>query len=319
MDLDEARKQITEHTDTIVTAFIQRQKQMQAIANAKATEVLNWDASSVSIIRLDREMELLARYAEIAESEWEDPDLVKNLVWHLMYAGKAKQLKILWKNTVFGKDDLSPEELKANLLALTRDVCATYENYGDDYWATKLARKFGREIILSVCQRLESRDIAIDLWTADGAIASLLADLNFRSVKWIDISPDMINIARVTNHRDQIEYQCLDLFEWVPQGDDTVDFLVANFGSASEVHPDILSETKRVLKSWWKAVLSFYNRESITSSWWQPTLNWVEAVLNRDAWVLEVPIFSNHWAKVYKIYANPYSESEIRIKCAELW
>lgn len=319
MNLEQARVWITDCTDTIVRAFIARQKHMQHIARAKAAEVLNGDSDSVSVIRLDREMELLARYANLAESEWEDPDMVKNLVWHLMYAWKAKQLKILWKNNVFGKEDLSQEELKKNLLELTRDVCASYKNYWNDYWATKLARKFWREIILSAFHTLDSRDVAIDLWTADGSIAWLLAKSDFKSVKWFDISPDMINIARESNPHDHIDYSCVDLFEWIPEENGTVDFLVANFGSASEVHPDILVEVERVLKHWGKAVLSFYNNESITSLWWQPTLNWVEAVLNKGSKILEVPIFYNHGPKVYKIYANPYSESEIRRKCFNLW
>lgn len=319
MDLDQARIWITEATDAIVAAFIQRQKHMQYIASAKAAEVLDWDSADISVIRLDREMELLARYSQLAENEWEDPDMVKNLVWHLMYAWKAKQLKILWKNSVFGKEVLSQDELKKNLLQLTKDVCTSYKNYWNDYWATKLARKFWLEIILSACHTLESRDVAIDLWTADGSIAWLLAKSDFKFVTWFDISPDMINIARESNPHDRINYSCVDLFQWIPWENWTVDFLVANFGSASEVHPDILVEVERVLKHWWKAVLSFYNSESITSLWWQPTLNWVEAVLNKDSKILEVPIFHDQWPKVYKIYANPYSETDIRKKCIELW
>ena len=319
MNLTKAREWITACTDVIVGAFIQRQKHMQHIASAKAAEVLDWDPNAISVIRLDREMELLARYAHLAESEWEDPSMVKNLVWHLMYAWKAKQLKILWKNSVFGKENLSPEELKRNLLELTKDVCASYKTYWNDYWATKLARKFWREIILNACHTLDTRDLAVELWTADGSIAWLLAKSDFKSVRWFDISPDMLKIAGESNSHSQIEYVCTDLFEWIPEQDSTVDFLVANFGSASEVHPDVLVETERVLKPWWKAVLSFYNSESITSLWWQPTLNWVEAVLNKDSKILEVPIFYDQWPKVYKIYANPYSESEIRKKCVELW
>lgn len=318
MSLEQARIWITEATDTIVAAFIQRQKHMQHIASAKAAEVLDWNSEGISVIRLDREMALLARYAQLAESEWEDPDMVKNLVWHLMYAWKAKQLKILWKNSVFWKENISAEQLKSNLLDLTRDVSRSYKNYWNDYWATKLARKFWRETILNACHSLESRDVAIDLGSADGSIASLLAKSDFGTVRWFDISPDMIEVAKELNQGGSIEYKCVDLFDWIPQDNESVDFLTANFGSASEVHPDILNETNRVLKSGGKAVLSFYNRESITSLWWQPTLNWVEAVLNKDSKVLEVPVFYESGPKVYKIYANPYSESEIRSKCVSL-
>lgn len=292
---------------------------MQHIANAKVAEVLGWDPDDISVIRLDREMELLARYAQLAESEWEDPEMVKNLVWHLMYAWKAKQLKILWKNSVFGKEDIPLEQLKDNLLQLTRDVCTSYKNYGNDYWATRLARKFWLETIVNACHSLDSRGTALDLWTADGSVASLLAKSDFQKVRWFDISPDMIKVAQDVNSWPWIDYSCIDLFDGIPQEDGSVDFLTANFGSASEIHPDILTEVNRVLKDWWKAVLSFYNRDSITSLWWQPTLNWVEAVLNKDSKILEVPVFYETWPKVYKIYANPYSESEIRRKCFDLW
>lgn len=166
---------------------------------------------------------------------------------------------------------------------------------------------------------MESKDVAVDLWSADGAITWMLAKSNFKSVRWFDISPDMINVAKEKNPHSNIDYTCVDLFWGIPQEDATVDFLVANFGSASEVHPDILSEASRVLKQWWKAVLSFYNNDSITSLWWQPTLNWVEAVLNKDSKILEVPVFYDQGPKVYKIYANPSSESEIRRRCFDLW
>lgn len=56
----------------------------------------------------------------------------------------------------------------------------------------------------------------------------------------------------------------------IPAEDASVDFVVANFGSASEISSDIFPEISRVLTSGGVAYLSFYNNSALSNTWWQP-------------------------------------------------
>lgn len=78
------------------------------------------------------------------------------------------------------------------------------------------------------------------------------------------------------------------------------------------MHPNIISEVWRVLKKWWKAFLSFYNKKAIMNDWWQPWQWSIEAIINPEDDILEVPIINLDWKSwVFKIYARSVSSNDI--------
>jgi ubiquinone/menaquinone biosynthesis C-methylase UbiE len=80
----------------------------------------------------------------------------------------------------------------------------------------------------------------------------------------------MVRVANQFKTRTSEMYTEIDLTTGIPMSDTSVDFLVSSFGSAGEVHPDIISEVNRVLKPGGKAWLSFYNKDAFAHIWWQP-------------------------------------------------
>jgi len=317
----EARKWVSKATDAIYEAFLERQRCMQNIADAKVQEV--WEIlemEDLSVIRLQRETELLHEYSNRAIEDWEDPEIIKMLIWYLMYAWKMKQLKILKKETVFWKEELRDDELLKNLVDLTKRVSSSYNVYWKDFDWTALVRYLEKEMIRNAAREIWEKWLAIDLWTANWDKAKYLKSLWFKKVIGYDISPDMIEVAKESNMSEWIDFSQVNLFEWIPLENASVDYIVSNFWSASEVHKHIFKEVDRVLKPWWKAYLSFYNQNSITSNWWQPLQGSIWAVLNKESHVLEVPIFwwDGVWAKVYQIYAMPYSLDKINSEVSSL-
>ena len=321
LSLEEARKVVWDATTKIVSAFMERQEAMEGIANAKISEKgPSLSYSDLSVIRFDRENELLQRYENMAIENWEDPELVKMLIWYLMFAGKAKQLQILWKDSVYGKEYIDDNTLLDNLLQLTWRVAETYDIYWEGFGGTIMIRELETNFIREVAWSIWKKDIAIDLWSANGHIVRELQQIWFKNTIWYDICPEMLKQANAKSTGDNISFQEANLFEGIPHDNQSVDFIVSNFWSASEVNKDIIPEVDRVLRTWGKAVLSFYNSNSITQSWWQPLQNWIEPILNPKSQILEVPILDKDAPpKVYKLYAKPYSLDEIMSKITTSW
>lgn len=122
----------------------------------------------------------------------------------------------------------------------------------------------------------------------------------------------MIHIATSKNIDNDIHYASHDISTGIPVENEIADLIVASFGSASEVHPDIISEVGRALRPGGQAWLSFYNKEAFAHIWWQPQQTSMEVIYNPLAKILEVPIEVDGKMKVYKILANAKSFSEIK-------
>lgn len=317
--LEIAREIVSDSTFDIVEAFFRRQDAMQDIANAKIEEI--WPAASysdLSVIRFDREAELIEKFTKIAVERGEDPQIIKMLIWYLMFAWKSKQLQILWKDSVYWKEYISDEILLTNLLELTAQVADSYDVYGKDFGWTTLVRKLETDFIRDIASQVSNKKLALDLWSANGHITEKLQSIWFERIIWYELCPEMIKAAKKKNLGDSIDFIERNIFDGIPQRRDSIDFIVANFWAGSEVHKDIISEVDRVLRPWWKAVLSFYNTHSVTQSWWQPLQNGIEPILNPKSHILEVPIFSKEWLPmVYKIYAQPYSTDDITSKITQ--
>lgn len=313
MSLDEARQEVTASTVDIMEGFMRRQAAMNNIAQSKINELgPSLSYSDLSVIRFDREAELLQKFEKEALEKWEDPKLVKMLIWYLMYAGKSKQLGILGKDSVFGKEFVSEQELLSNLSELTALVADTYDAYWERPWGTRLVRQIETDFIRDIASGIENKRMAIDLWTADGHIARQIQALGFEKTIGFEQCPEMLRVAKGKSEGADLDFQQANLFEWIPLDKASVDLVVANFWSASEVSKDIIPEVDRVLRSGGKAVLSFYNSNSITQSWWQPLQNAIEPILNPKSGFIEVPFYGEDGsAKVFKIFAKPYSLDEI--------
>lgn len=307
-DLEEARRLtreiLTDITSKMSILFLDRLELMWLIASSKR--------NSEAILQLDREYELIKKFSELAEEKWEDKQMIEMLIWLITASWKEKQRQILDRNSVFVKENIDHNKLLSNLLELTKLVANNYDEYWNWFSATNMAREFENNMLKDVIWTVKNKWVCLDLWCANWWTTRLLSWLWFEKVIWYDVSPDMLNVWTWLNNHDKVEYVEHNLFKWIPQKDNSADFIVSNFWSASEVHPNIISEVWRVLKKWWKAFLSFYNKKAIMNDWWQPWQWSIEAIINPEDDILEVPIINLYWKSwVFKIYARSVSSNDI--------
>lgn len=296
------RELLTEMTSKIASIFLDRLILMWQIASSKR--------KSEAILQLDREYDLIMKFSEIAKNSWEDERMMQMLIWLITATWKEKQRQILDRKNVFVQEEISLEELRNNLLSLTSEVAESYSKYWDWFNATKLAR--GMELDLLKENLPENKWVAIDLWCANWDITRFLSSKWFSQVNGYDVSPNMIREAKKLNWWKGISYMEADLFNWIPEKDNSVDLVVANFWSASEINDDIINEVNRILKKWWKAFLSFYNSESLMDKWWQPWQSSIETVINTENDFIEIPIVNKNWThKVFKVYAKAKGYDDI--------
>ena len=297
----------------IVRAFMYRQEFMGLIAASKK----EWD----SILQLEREWEVIKNAGNIAIEAWEDEKYTEMLVWMITAAAKEKQRKILGRDTVFVKEILTQEESRNNLLVLTEIVAEKYDQYWKDFSATKLTREEEIRGIEKAAESVKNKWVAIDLGTANGSIVRKLAEQGFEKVYWYDVSPDMIRVANQLKTRTSETYTEVDLSTGIPMAEASVDFLVSSFGSAGEVHLDIIHEVNRVLKPGGKAWLSFYNTDAFAHIWWQPQQTSLEVIYNPIAQILEVPVYDTNAGKmkVFKIHALSKNITDIESEIRGTW
>ena len=271
-------------TSNIVSIFLDRLELMWLIASSKK--------KSDSILQLDREYELISKFSQIASNRWEDERMTEMLIWLIISAWKEKQRQILERQTVFLEENITREELSNNLCELTKEIAPYYNQYWEWFSATKLVKEFETEQIIELIWNLTEKELAIDLWSANWTTTRLLAKKWFTKVIGIDISPDMIKESEKKKQLESEEYKKADLFKWIPEKDESVDLLVSNFWTASQIDID-LKEVNRVLKKWWVAYLSFYNKDFINAKWWQPWQWSLEPIKNPEDDILEVPLLLN--------------------------
>lgn len=312
-----ARSQVRGVLDKInialVKTYLYRQAFMWLIAQSKK--------EGDPILQLEREWEVINTAGDLARESNEDVNYAEMLVWMITAAAKDKQRKILWRDNVFVKEKLSEEDWRKNLLGLTEKVATTYDTYWEWFSATRLTRNEELRWIMWVVDSMQNRELAIDLGTANGSVSRELIKRWFKEVHGYDISPAMIQEAnRLKTHTGEI-YTEYDLNKWIPHDNSSVDLVVASFGSAWEVHADLISEVSRVLKPGGKAWLSFYNKDAFAHVWWQPQQNSLEVVYNPLSQIVEVPIKdSETWKmKVFKIPALSKSIRDIEVEIRWRW
>ncbi len=309
--LDQARKVLAKTSEAILALFHLRQIDSGLIAETKKW----WDA----ILDMTREFVVIDSAWQRALEVGLDPNLSKTLMWLITAMSKEVQRVTLKRPSVFTPEKLNLETWRANLLALTKKIAPHYANYGEGFSATKITHEEELLNILKSAQWLSG--VAVDLWTANGYVARALGKMwNFSSIHGYDISPEMVREANTLKWTKE-HYSVLDIAEGIPHEDGSVDFLVASLGSAWEVHPDILKEVSRVLKKWWKAYLSFYNKDAFAHKAWQPQMNTLEIVYNPLASIVEVPVWNDETKRfdVFKIPALSKSANEVRQEAQVNW
>lgn len=308
-DLTEARRLariiLDSINDGILNALLYRQRLMAIIAASKR--------QGEPILQLQREFEIILAAQNKATESWEDPDFSEMIMWLITAAGKEKQRKILNRNSVFVEEQIDRTTLTENLLRLTARVAENYDHYGDAFSATRITRDVEMDWIERMVQSLAHKGIVLDLGCANGSTSRILAKYGFDKVVGYDISPDMVRVAEEKKLYASEQYHVHDLSGGIPEENNSVDCVIANFWSASEITDNLLQEVNRVLRKNGKAWLSFYNKEAFAHTWWQPWQTSIEVVLNPLSDVLEVPIISNdgRTCEVYKIYAKPCSLTSI--------
>lgn len=306
-DLETARARVTEVTDQIAELFCQRQGLMKTIAEAKRDS----NTGNLPIFLPQREQELLAKYRKIALERAIDPDTMDMLVSMLMSSAKFAQRDILVRETLL--DTIRPPDdvLKTTLLSLTKEIAKRYDHYGERTKGSLI--EFHREKLLftGLAER-HVGGIAINLGCADGANVSDAIREKFDRVIGYDISPDMVECARIKH--PQHEFYVHDIFDGIPLPDESVELVIANSGAASDIYSDGLwREVKRVLTPNGQAFLSFYNREALVTKWWTPWSNGFSITINPNNGTIMVPLVEEDGSvQVYWINGVSLSADEIK-------
>ena len=307
--LEKARKDVEEVTDNIIDNFFKRQQLMREIADAKSQK-----GDEQPIFQHQREVNLINKYVEKAKEKGINVKMVELLVGELMSFGKLEQLTILNRSEILNANQVAPEILRKNLEKLTAQVAKDYKEHNEGWSATKLITQHEREYIKEAFESTisgEKPDLAIDLGCADGKSTKWLSN-NFKRVIGYDISPEFISIAK-DQKLPTADFQEVDLEKGIPQKDNSVDMILANFGSASEVSSNIFEETSRVLKEGGKAFLSFYNKEAIANKWWRPWNNALPIKINPKNNTLDV----QYKGTIYTIKAISVSDQTIQQQAQE--
>lgn len=267
----------------------------------------------------DREAAMFARMQSECESLHLNFDYIAELWSTMIYYAKVMECEEVGIESFLNKKPVPTEELRGGLLALTEITAPQYDAYCDGDGANAASAYRRREIHRirhAIGKGLPGSELALDLGCATGQITEELEG-HFSQVCGFDISPHMCaeGFKRRT-WRETTSFAVADIEKRIPVDDNCVDFLVANFGCASELGPNLLSETKRVLKPGGKAVLSYYNTDSLLNRWFYPWPSTVRARLNPHNNTVEV--WTNN--KVFTIHAvgTTVKELEVSLRCSGL-
>lgn len=289
----------------IVRTFMYRQQFMWLIAASKK----EWDP----ILQLEREWEVIKNAGNIAIEAWEDEKYTEMLIWMITAAAKDKQRKILDRELVFVQEEIDRWILFQNSINLRDKVASSYAMYGDWFDATKFSRLHEAKAIQELIGTMENKWSALSLLSADGSIGRLLIEWWFKKVIWYDISSRMVEVAQKNQISSNESYCILEMGDMLNIEKESMDLVVADFGSASELNEWLLETISTVLKPWGIAYLSYYNSDAFAHTWWQPWQTSIEAILNPLSDILEVPLIDPVTRKCqsYKIYAKWKSFVEI--------
>lgn len=284
------------------------------------------------LFRAQIENDRLAATRKWAKEEGIDPNFAQAILYFVIGEMCKEEIKQLQGKPVL--EEISLEQQRENLLALTEEIAPRYdklydkdkdenkdkdkdESKNNDFFATISYLEFENGIIRREADTLLSRgevDLALDLGCATGRIAFRLAE-QFKRVKGYDISPAMIARAEAKRQAEiekfgNISFNVADIEEGIPEATSSVSFAVMNFGTASDITDlrRVLAAIRRILKPDGRFVLSFYNAGSLLNKcWFVPWPVSLVAKINQLEHCLDVRLND----KVFSIPARPYSVREL--------
>lgn len=218
-------------------------------------------------------------------------DFVAELWSTIMFFSKVAECEEAGEKSFHNKGKIEKSVLRDDLLKLTLETAEKYDEYCSGKGADAIGAYRKREKNLienSIGKNLPGYGLALDLGCATGQVTEMLEG-RFEVVKAFDVCPHMCEKARERRQWSKgVSFKDTDLSVRIPTDDATVDFLVANFGCASELGQNLLPEVRRVLKPGGKTVLSYYNQDALLNFWFYPWPSTVRARLNRHNDTLEV-------------------------------
>ena len=236
--------------------------------------------------------------------------------------------------------DLSYEQLKGNLIQLTRASADVYDSsYTSHYPATQIYQEFERQIIEGEIEQVDplQRHSALDIGCATGEATLHLARY-FDKVHGVDLSEPMLVQARVRAanlgicepvfthvrgwqgspdvgpyYSDKTRFLMGDVEDartWKEFDDGCMDFVVMTLGTGGDLKNLrlVLNEIRRVLRPQGRFVLSFYNADALYAKLaMQPWTSSLAGVMDHGRGCIDVH-FGN---RIYSLFAQAYTADEI--------
>jgi len=269
-----------------------------------------------SLIRLTVEDQRIESAKALAKTKGLNANFIAAFQYLIM--AEACRVEIGQMQEMSDIKELSPEQLKENLLALTKEIAPLYDqNYGLDFFATRLYLEFEASILrreVGTLQALHNLELAVDLGCATGKVSFKLAK-GFKRVVGYDISPAMIDEAEKNlqgaRSPNNIEFQVADIEKGIPEKNNSASLVVMNLGTASDILDirKVLAEIKRILRPDGRFLLSFYNSGALLyRCWFIPWPVSLAASINQIKHCLDVRLKD----KSFSIYARSYSASEAK-------
>ena len=307
--LPDIRNDLNTNLEEIVSRFALRERFSEEVAQKKAAEDL-------PIHHPQREAEVLA-YAEFLATKYKvESDHLREIVALLIVHSKEIQCRFLGREVIFDTQRPSDAELRNNLFQLTKTTATAYlDNYcgGRHANALQFARDIEMKELETTIRSLDKHGVALDLGCAIGTATEHLASA-FNRIRAFDVSEDMIRAAKLRMPwGSQVVFEEADLFNEIPASDSSASLVVADFGAASEVSNNIFVETARVLCPRGKALLSFYNRESLDTKSYYPSTVALRSHVNTFNNTVEVWYDGN----CYIVHAEAITDTDIRLRAKQ--
>src|SRR3989344_5217194 len=311
LDLKELGNRLRMVDNHLVTILAQRMELAKQVEEYKREH-------HESLIRLAVEDQRIESAKALAKTKGLNANFIAAFQYLIMAEACRVEILQMQDEPELKEQELSPEQLKENLLALTKEIAPLYDqNYGLDFFATRSYLSFEDSVIsreIGTLKALGMLDSAIDLGCATGKVSFKLAE-SFQRVVGYDISPEMIGEARNNLQKagapNNIEFKVADIEESIPEESNSVSLVVMSLGTAGDILNlrQALARIKRILKPNGRLILSFYNSSALLyRCWFFPWQVSLAASINQTKHCLDVRLKE----RVFSIYARPYSVSEIK-------
>lgn len=279
-------------------------------------------AEEVAMVKLEEDSPLyrpeieakrLDQVEDWASQEGVNPEFARSLLYSIIGESCKKQIG-LTDSLRLGENverfNPSYEELRKNLIELTRMWAPLYDQYGSGHQATLASIAFERNLIDSTIEKLPDKDLCVDIGCATGSELHRLSS-RFKKLLGLDISPDMIRIgSEKVNKFTNVDLRVHDAETTWPIHDASVSMLIMNNGFCSDIANlnFVLSEAFRVLKPGGYFVVSAYNKESWTQRFYFPWPLGLAAGIDQERNCLEVRVGN----RLIPIFAKPYTLKEFQ-------